>query len=157
MARVQFQLDEDLMQKLRALEAREIDEACRKACYVGGHILLDEVRHELTDKIGSHPQTKRDKEHGSRSTGELVKALGCTPVRINYKGEYDVKIGFNEPRKNRSGKRDQTNAKIATVLEYGKTDMTQPPRPFLAPAVKKVRKKVLTEMESILSEAIEKA
>ena len=50
-----------------------------------------------------------------------------TQVRVNRDGDYDIKIGFAEPRRD-----GDSNAKIANVLEYGKHG--QPPKPFLKPA-----------------------
>jgi hypothetical protein len=44
-----------------------------------------------------------------------------------------VKIGFKEPRRN-----GESNAKIANIIEYGKSG--QPPKPFLKPARSASRK-----------------
>ena len=68
----------------------------------------------------------RDREK-SRSTGELERSLGLSPAKQNRDGNWDVKVGFAEPRSN-----GDSNAKIANILEYGRSG--QPPKPFLKPA-----------------------
>jgi hypothetical protein len=74
---------------------------------------------KLAGANGRNPNRK------SRSTGQLVGALGVSPVKAAEDSSVDIKIGFNEPRKD--GKR---NAMIAGILEHGKSN--QPARPFLS-------------------------
>ena len=87
----------------------------------GGNVVLRTVREHLRAVIG------KVKNPPSRSTGELVDALGLSPARLDRNGDFNVKIGFAEPRKDGG-----SNAKLANILEYGKHG--QKPRPFLKPA-----------------------
>ena len=97
---------------------------CEKALKAGAEIVEEAVASNLAAVIGSG--TKYD----SRSTGELQEALGVTPVKLNKNGEYNIKIGFDEPRSD-----GKSNAMLANVIEFGKHG--QPPKPFLKPAKNK--------------------
>ena len=79
------------------------------------------VKSNLQAVIGSC--TKEE----SRSTGELLSALGVSSAKQDKDGNFNVKIGFSEPRPD-----GKSNAMIAGVLEYGKHG--QAPKPFLKPA-----------------------
>lgn len=61
------------------------------------------------------------------STGELVAALSVSDARQDREGNFNVKVGFDEPHSD-----GKSNAMLAGVLEYGKHG--QPPKPFLKPA-----------------------
>ena len=88
-------------------------------------------------------------KYPSRSTGQLLQALGVTPVRLDAKGDYNIKIGFDEPR---SG--GDSNAKIANILEHGKPG--QPPKPFLKPAKSASRAPAMAAMKAVLEEEVKK-
>jgi len=120
MAKVEIKLPEDLLIKLSRL-GDKTDEIIPKVLIAGGEVVLEKVKSNLKAAIGR--STKRE----SRSTGELVRSLGVSKPRQNRDGNWDVKIGFAEPRKDGA-----SNAKIANVIEYGRHG--QPPRPFLKPA-----------------------
>jgi hypothetical protein len=79
-----------------------------------------------------------------------VEALGLTPARLNRNGDYDVKVGFNEPRR---GKGD-SNAKLASILEHGKHG--QPPKPFLKPAKIASREACIERMRRVFDEEVGK-
>ncbi len=85
----------------------------------------------------------------SRSTGELIDALGVSPAGINRNGDYDVKMGFDEPRSD-----GESNAKLANILEYGKSG--QPAKPFLKPAKTASRNTCIEAMKRKLDEEISK-
>ena len=59
----------------------------------------------------------------------------------------NIKIGFSEPRTN-----GESNAKIASVIEYGKSG--QPPKPFMKPAKSASRKECMTVMINMLDEEV---
>ena len=118
MARAEFQMPEDFLDQLSRLEART-DEIVPKVLAAGGEVVLEHVRTRLRAVIGQGTKSP------SRSTDELEAALGVSPARLNRNGDWDVKVGFAEPRR---GKGD-SNAKIANIIEFGKHG--QPPRPFL--------------------------
>ena len=60
-----------------------------------------------------------------------------------------IKIGFSEPRSDGG-----SNAKIANILEYGKSG--QPPKPFLKPAKSAAKVECIRVMEQTLKEEVEK-
>jgi len=142
MAKAQIQMPDEFLLKLSRL-GNETDEIAGKALKAGGEIILEKTKSNLQNSIGKDTKTK------SRSTGELVSALGLSGVRIDREGNSNIKLGFDEPRKN-----GDSNAKIANILEYGKVG--QPPKPFLKPATKAVKSAVVQKMEATLTEEINK-
>jgi hypothetical protein len=77
-----------------------------------------------------------------------VGALGVSPAKIDRNGNWDVKIGFAEPRND-----GESNAKIANILEYGKSG--QPPRPFLKPAKSQSKTAAIEAMTAALEKELE--
>lgn len=142
MAKMTVKLPDDMIAKISKLGDRT-DEICEKALKAGAEIAEEKVRSNLKSVIG------KDLKTDSRSTGELVDALGVTPVGIDKNGNYDVKIGFKEPRKDGS-----SNAKIANILEYGKVG--QPPKPFLKPAQKATKKQSFEKVKAVFDEEVSK-
>lgn len=153
MATMKPKLPEDLMKKLDRL-GQNTDRICEKALTEGGKVMHKSVASHLSQVVG------KDTKVESRSTGELQAALGVSPVKVDKNGNYDVKIGFREPRSQQTaakGKRSYsqiTNAMIANVLEYGRKG--QAPKPFLAPAKKAGKKDTMAKMETVLREEIDK-
>ena len=139
MATFEYNLPEDFLEKIAKL-GDQTDAIVSCVLDAGGEVALDAVRANLKDSIG-RGKTK------SRSTGELVAALGVSPAKIDRDGNANVKVGFREPR---SG--GKSNAMVANVLEYGKHG--QPPRPFLKPAKAAVRVRVIETMKKKLDEEI---
>ena len=121
------------------------DEIVESMLEAGGKIVLDAVRSNLQSVIGQGED--------SQSTGELAASLGLSPAKVDDKGDHNIKIGFNEPRRQQNtakGKRSyyiRTNAMIANVMEYGRAGK-QPPRPFLAPAKRSSRKPAIDAMKA---------
>ena len=91
MAKVQIKMPEDFLLKLSRL-GDKTDEILPKVLEAGGEVVLEKVRSNLQAVIG------RDTKEESRSTGELVSALGVSPAKIDREGNYNVKVGFAEPR-----------------------------------------------------------
>lgn len=147
MATIKPKMPTDLMEKITRLGDRT-DEICEKALKAGAEIVEKAVASNLDAVIG------KDTKYESRSTGELKSALGVTPVSMDKKGNYDIKIGFDEPRKNQTaakGKRsygEVTNAMLANILEYGRQG--QPPKPFLKPAKTASMKPAKAKMIEVL-------
>ena len=142
MAKADFALPEEMLVKLSRLGA-EMDSVAEKVLEAGGEIVLERVRGNLSAVVGSGTK------YESRSTGELVRSLGLSPVKLNREGNHDIKIGFSEPRSDGG-----SNAKIANILEYGKSG--QPPKPFLKPAKSAARAECIRVMEQTLKEEVEK-
>jgi len=142
MARSSYKMPEDFLMKVSTL-AERTDEIIPKVLEVGGEVVKAKVKSNLQASIGN------DTKLPSRSTGELVDALGVSPAGIDRKGNYDVKVGFDEPRAD-----GESNAKIANILEYGKSG--QPAKPFLKPAKTASRNACIEAMKRKLDEEISK-
>ena len=140
MAKVDVKMPEDFLLKLSRL-GDKTDEICEKALNAGGEVVLAKVKSNLSSVIGK--DTKTD----SRSTGELEKSLGLSPVMIDDNGNANIKIGFKEPRSD-----GESNAKIASIIEYGKQG--QPPKPFLKPARTSSKKACVRAMVETLEQEV---
>jgi HK97 gp10 family phage protein len=134
-------MPEEFLLKLSRL-GEKTDEIIPKVLESGGEIVLEKVKSNLKAVVGSGTKEK------SRSTGELVDSLGLSPAKVDRKGNFNIKVGFKEPR--RSG---ESNAKIANIIEYGKSG--QPPKPFLKPARSASRKACIEAMKSRFDQEVE--
>ncbi|GHV05959.1 hypothetical protein FACS1894217_03740 [Clostridia bacterium] len=140
MASCSLNMPEDFLLKLATLGAKT-DEIVPRVLEAGGEIVLEKVRSNLRSVIGNG--TKYD----SRSTGQLVSALGMSAARQDRDGNWNIKVGFAENRSD-----GVSNALIANVLEYGKSG--QPPRPFLKLAKTQSRAAALSAMTEKLNEEL---
>jgi len=113
-------MPEEFLLKLSRL-GEKTDEIIPRVLEAGGKVVEAKVKSNLQAVIGSGTKEK------SRPTGELLSALGVSSARQDKEGNFNVKVGFKEPRSD-----GKSNAMIAGVLEYGKSG--QPPKPFLKPA-----------------------
>ena len=162
MATLKVKLPEDLMIGLERL-SKQADAVVKKTLEAGAEIVEEKVRSNLKNVIGSGTKTE------SKSTGQLLGALGISPVKPNDKLDgWDIKIGFNEPRKDykggttykkklKSGKVSEyklTNAMIASILEYGKKG--QAAKPFMKPAENATKAKARAVMKRVFSEEANK-
>ena len=142
MAKSSFKMPDDFLLKVSKL-SEKTDEIIPKVLEAGGEVVKAKVKSNLQAVIGNNTKLP------SRSSGELVKALGVSPAVINRDGNYDVKVGFDEPRSD-----GESNAKIANIIEYGKSG--QPAKPFLKPAKAASRKACIEAMKNKLDEEISK-
>lgn len=136
MAKIKAQMPDALIAKLSRL-GDKTDKVCEKALQAGAEVAEKAISSNLSAVVGKGTKLP------SRSTGQLQKALGVSPVKVDAKGNYDIKIGFSEPRSD-----GDSNAKIANILEYGKSG--QPPKPFLKPAKSKSRKQIMQTISDTL-------
>lgn len=141
MARVQIKLPNDFIDALDSASSL-IDNSAEQVLKAGANIVEPRMRSNLSAAIGS--STKQP----SRSTGQLAKALGTAPVKVNSRGDYNVKVGFAENRDD-----GRANALIANVLEHGRSN--QPARPFLAPTRSQTRRAAITAMKQTLTARIQ--
>lgn len=141
MARVQIKLPNDFIDALDSASSL-IDNCAEQVLKAGANIVEPRMRSNLSTAIGS--STKQP----SRSTGQLAKALGTAPVKVNSRGDYNVKVGFAENRDD-----GRANALIANVLEHGRSN--QPARPFLAPTRSQTRRAAIDAMKQTLAARIE--
>lgn len=136
MASCKCNLPDDLIKKLSTMGSR-IDEISESVLEEGGEIVLDKVKSNLKQVLSGE------------STGELLSSLGLTKVRVDKNGDYNIKVGFKEPRSD--GKK---NAMIANIIEYGKHN--QPARPFIKPAKSATKKQCIERMTQKLEEELKK-
>ncbi len=141
MAKATWKLPEDFLMKVSRLNEKT-DEILPKVLGAGAEVVETKVRSNLQLAIGSG--TKEP----SRSTGQLLSALGTSPAMQDRDGNFNVKVGFSEPRSD-----GDSNAKIASVLEYGKSG--QPPKPFLKPAKSSSKSAAINAMKNKLEQEVE--
>ncbi len=141
MPKIDIKMPEEFLLKVSKL-VEKTDEIIPKVLEAGGSVVLPKVKSNLQAVIGN------DTKYKSRSTGELVEALGVTSAKQDRDGNFNVKIGFAEPRKD-----GESNAKVASILEYGKSG--QPAKPFLKPAKSASRKPCIAAMTAALEKEIE--
>ena len=141
MARVQIKLPNDFIDALDSA-SNILDNCAEQVLQAGANIVEPRMRSNLSAAIGS--STKQP----SRSTGQLAKALGTAPVKVNSRGDYNVKVGFAENRDD-----GRANALIANVLEHGRSN--QPARPFLAPTRSQTKRAAITAMKQTLAARIQ--
>ena len=139
-AKAIVKMPEDFLQKISRLESKT-DEIVPKVLEAGGNVVLQKVKSNLQAVIGKG--TKRR----SKSTGELLRSIGLSQARQDRNGDHNVKVGFAEPRSDGG-----SNAKLANILEYGKSG--QPARPFLKPAKSSSKKACEDAMIAKLEEEL---
>lgn len=142
MAKVDMKMPEEFLLKLSKLGS-STDAIAERVLEAGGEVVLAKVKSNLSGVVGKN--TKID----SRSTGELERSIGLSPVKPDKNGNYDIKIGFAEPRSDGG-----SNAKIANILEYGRHG--QPPKPFLSPAKKATKDECIRVMARTFEEEVAK-
>lgn len=142
MARASFKMPEDFLLKVSKLNEKT-DDILPKVLEAGGEVMAKKVKSNLSSVIAKNTKLP------SRSTGELIGALGVSPALIDRNGNYNVKVGFSEPRSD-----GDSNAKIANILEYGKSN--QRAKPFLKPAKSSGKKECIDAMKGKLEEEIKR-
>ena len=138
MAKCTAKLPEDLLKKLSRVGSN-MDKIATEALEAGGEVVLKKTKSNLQEAVGN----------SDKSTGQLVNALGLSPVLVDRNGNYNIKVGFDEYRRDGSA-----NAMVANIIEYGKHG--QPAKPFLTPAKKQVGNQALEAMKKIVEEELKK-
>ena len=138
MAKATIKMPEEFLLKVSRLGAKT-DEILPRVLEAGAEIVEDKVRSNLTAVIG------KDLKEKSRSTGQLLSALGTSGALQDRNGDFNVKIGFAENR---------TDAMLANILEYGKHG--QPAKPFLKLAKTSTKSACISAMVQKLDEEIDK-
>ena len=142
MAKADVKMPDEFLARISQLGA-QTDSIAEKVLKAGGEVALAKVKSNLKSVVGSGTKSK------SRSTGELERSLGLSPVMVDKNGNHDIKVGFSEPRSDGS-----SNAKIANILEYGTS--SQSAKPFLKPAKTASRQECIDAMTKALDEEVEK-
>lgn len=141
MAKAEVKMPDEFLARISRL-GNQTDSIAKKVLQAGGEVALDKVRSNLKAIVGSGNKGE------SRSTGELERSLGLSPVMVDKNGNHDIKVGFSEPRTDGS-----SNAKIANILEYGTS--TQQAKPFLKPAKSAVKKQCVDAMKFAFEKEVE--
>lgn len=142
MAKVDIKMPEDFLARISQLGS-DFDPVAQKVLEAGGEIVLAKVQNNLSSVVGNGTK------YESRSTGELERSLGISPVKLDKNGNHNIKVGFSEPRSDGG-----SNAKLANIIEYGKHG--QPARPFLKPAKSASRFACISAMQDKFEEEVRK-
>ena len=142
MARVDVKMPDEFLERMSRLGSN-FDSIAETVLEAGGEVVLEKTKSNLSSVIGSG--TKYD----SRSTGELESSLGLTGVKMDRNGNFNIKVGFSEPRSDGG-----SNAQLANVIEYGKSG--QPAKPFLKPAKSVSKKQCIEAMKQAFETEVEK-
>ena len=141
MAKAETKMPEEFLLKLSRL-GDKTDEIIPRVLEAGGEVALAKVKGNLSSAVG------RETKEKSRATGELQRSLGLSPAKQKRDGSgWDIKVGFAEPRSDGG-----SNAKLANILEYGKS--SQPAQPFLKPAKSSSKKACEEAMIAKLEEEL---
>ena len=140
MAKCLMQMPTEFLERISAL-GEKTDEIVPRVLDEGGKVMLAKVKGNLQAVIGKG-------KYKSRATGELVNALGVSGARMDREGNYNVKVGFAEPRRD-----GESNAKLANIIEYGKHG--QPARPFLKPAKSAAKAECMQTMIDALQREVD--
>ena len=136
MAKCTSKLPEELLKKLSRVGSN-MDVIANSALKAGGEVVLKKTKGNLQSMVEGP------------STGQLVNALGLSPVLLDRKGNYNIKVGFDEYRADGS-----SNAMVANIIEYGKHG--QPAKPFLKNAKISSKKECEETMARKIEEEIGK-
>lgn len=140
MAKADIKMPDDFLEQMQRLGAEE-DRIAESVLEAGAAVVADKVRSNLSGAIGRNTKIE------SRSTGQLLSALGVSPVKVNKDGDHDCKIGFREPRRD-----GRSNAMVANILEYGRHG--QPAKPFMKPAKTATKNACIEAMKQKLEEEV---
>lgn len=142
MASIKFKMPDDFLDKINNLGSHT-DEVISKVLQAGAAVVESEMKSNLQSVIG------KDTKEPSQSTGQLLSSLGTARVMQDRDGVFNVKVGFAENRTD-----GKSNAMIASVLEYGKSN--QKARPFIKPALRKSQDACISAMTRTLDEEVKK-
>lgn len=142
MARVDVKMPDEFLERMSRLGSN-FDAIAETVLEAGGEVVLEKTKSNLSSVIGSG--TKYD----PRSTGELESSLGLTGVKMDRNGNFNIKVGFSEPRSDGG-----SNAQLANIIEYGKSG--QPAKPFLKPAKSVSKKQCIEAMKQAFETEVEK-
>ena len=142
MARVDVKMPDEFLERMSRLGSN-FDAIAETVLEAGGEVVLEKTKSNLASVIGSG--TKYD----SRSTGELESSLGLTGVKMDRNGNFNIKVGFSEPRSDGG-----SNAQLANIIEYGKSGQTA--KPFLKPAKSASKKQCIEAMKQAFETEVEK-
>ena len=142
MATITIKLPDEFMNQLSEFDSR-LEDIFTKSLEAGAEIAEKQAKANLKAVIGSGTKLP------SESTGQLLGALGTSPVKPSGLDGFDIRVGFAEPRKDGG-----SNEMVANTLEYGKKG--QAAKPFMKPAEDATKSKVKAKMEETFKAEAEK-
>ena len=89
MAKCEYKMPEDFLERIARL-GECTDEVIPKVLKAGGEVALGAVRSNLNAVLSGE------------SSGQLQAALGVSPAKMDRNGNYNVKVGFDEYRRDGS-------------------------------------------------------
>lgn len=136
MARITIMGIDEYAMRLSKLGA-DMPKIAKKVVMAGANPVADEIRGNLEKNLS-----------GSKySSGDLLDSFGIAPPDVDNRGNTNTKIGFEG-----YDQKGVPNPLKARAMESGTS--TQPKRPFVRPAVYKMKKKAIDEMGKILDAEI---
>lgn len=145
MARAKFINDPEFEQTISQAEAR-FPEVAEKALRAGAAVYAGQMKKNLKGLLSP------------AATGELVKAFGITPVKMDAEFNYNVHLGFDGYQKPGHGKfavKGVPFQLIARSFESGAKPWRKP-TPFAKPAVKAKKQEALEVMRKVAEEELKK-
>ena len=142
MAKVSWKMPDDFLMKVSRL-GEKTDEILPRVLEAGAEVVEAKVRSNLESVVG------KDTKYESRSTGQLLDALGTSTPLQDKNGDFNIKVGFSEPRPD-----GESNAMLASIIEYGKSG--QPAKPFMKPAKSASKTAAINAMKAKLEEEIKR-
>ena len=142
MATITIKLPDEFMNQLSEFDSR-LEDIFTKSLENGAEIAEKQAKANLKTVIGSGTKFP------SKATGELLGALGTSPVKRSSLGGFDIRVGFADPRKDGG-----SNEMVANIIEYGKKG--QAAKPFMKPAEDATKSKVKAKMEETFKAEAEK-
>lgn len=162
MARITVDGGAEFLAALSRLEAGR-EEAQKQAIYAGAKIVADAIRSNIealphvSDRHGLIAYRARQKTTLTYTAKKgLLDSLGITKVSQDAAGNWNAKIGFDGYNKMRTKRwpEGQPNQMIARSVESGSSVVDK--HPFVAPAVRSVKKAAIEAMAAALDEAARK-
>ena len=166
MASFTFKAGDDYAVKLSRL-AGQADAVAARAVAKGAGMVADQIRKNLealaedAHYSGTHPEyyflTESENYTGipAYQKQDLLDSLGFTPVQVDSNGNYNSKVGFDGYGSQPTAKYPQglPNQLAARATESGSS--IRPKQPFVRPAVRSTKQKVVEAMQEVIDAAIE--
>ncbi|AKL96624.1 HK97-like phage protein [Clostridium aceticum] len=146
MAKMKINAGEEYAKKLSRL-GKDSTEIAKKVVMAGARPIADEIRKNLEANIRDPGYVGKGqrivKKNYKKSSGDLIDSFGIAPPDVDRLGNTNTKIGFEG-----YDSKGVPNALKARAMESGTSQLKK--RPFVRPAVNKMKKKAIEEMGKTL-------
>ena len=125
--------------------AEDSEEAAKEAVRAGAGLLADRLREDYQAVLGKD------------STGQMLQAMGITPVKLSNKGWWNAKVGFDgyDLRRFKSWPKGVPHQLKARVIESGRKGQKRKQHQIVEKALKTYREQILSEMEQTIRKRID--